>query len=324
MFESLMRKLRAIFIYLMVFCLLGCRSSDHCHYQGYVEASLLFLASPYSGVLVVKSVNRGQTVKKGQGLFALDNNPEVLLVDQVKAELLQAQHVLQDLKQARRPPEIAAIQAQINQTDATLRLAALRIKRNTLLYTKNAIDRDSVDAAEAKKDELQYVKAQFEANMQLAHLGSREEQVKAQQAQVQSLLAKVQQVSWQLAQKRVASPAAGIIFDTYFMQGEFVPAQQPIASLLEPDAIRIEFFVPVRALSQLFLGQSIAFTCEGCATQNEALVQYISPTAEYIPPLVYSNENTDKLVFRVKARPKYPTQYKPGQPVVVTSLHHAL
>ncbi len=108
------------------------------------------------------------------------------------------------------------------------------------------------------------------------------------------------------------APAEGLIFDTYFIKGEFVPSQQAIASLLTPDNIRIEFFVPAIALHYLHVGEKITFTCEGCSDDNQATIRYISPKAEYIPPLVYSNENADKLVFRVKASIHHPEQFKPG------------
>ncbi len=56
--------------------------------------------------------------------------------------------------------------------------------------------------------------------------------------------------------------------------------------------------------------------------KNQATIRYISPKAEYIPPLVYSRENNDKLVFRVKASIEHPSQFKPGQPVCVYGIKY--
>lgn len=159
--------------------------------------------------------------------------------------------------------------------------------------------------------------AQYEANLKLAQLGSRIYQIKAQQSMVNSLSAKLNNAKWELSQKTIYAPADGVIFDTYYRKGEFIAAQQSVVSLLTPENIRIEFFVPLKYLSKIKVGQKITFDCEGCKKKNPAVIQYVSPEAEYLPPLVYSRENSSKLVFRIKASIMHPTQFKPGQPVVV-------
>ena len=263
-------------------------------------------------------VNRGQWVKKGELIFQLDSNPEILLVNQSLAELQQAKSTYKDLVRPRRAPEIQAIKDQIKQAEAQLSLALLRVKRTSDLYAKSAGNKDDMDAAQSHYEEVLHLRDQYQANLDLAKLGSREEQINAQQAQISALIAKLNQARWQLAQKRVYAPADGVIFDTYFIQGEFVASQQAVASLLTPDNIRIEFFVPAADLTALSVGRKILFTCDGCDKENHAVINYVSPRAEYVPPLVYSTDNRDKLVFRIKASLEKPTQFKPGQPVVIT------
>lgn len=295
----------------------SCHHARHHHYQGYIEGKNLYLSSPFSGKLVEFLVERGQQVKKGQLLFRLDDNPQLLDIKQSQALLVQAKKVLIDLSKPRRLPEINAIIAQIGQADAQIKLATLRVKRNQALVKKNALDQDTLDASVEKLNELNYLKMQVEENLKLAKDGSRPDQIKAQKALVFSLLAKVNNSKWDLSQKSIYAPADGIIFDTYFLQGELVPATHPIASLLEPSNIRVEFFVPALELSTIHLNQMITIECDGCTGKNQARISYISPEAEYMPPLIYSRSNNDKLVFRVKAALDKSTQLKPGQPVTV-------
>jgi HlyD family secretion protein len=304
------------FIAILASLLSSCHNAHHYSYQGYVEGENLYLASPYSGNLIESFVQRGQQVKKGQLLFRLDDNPQLLDVKQDQALLVQAKKVLADLSKPRRVPEINAIIAQIAQVDAQIKLAALRVKRNQELVKKSALDQDSLDASVERFNELTYLKVQTEENLKLAKEGSRPDQIKAQKALVYSLLARVNNGKWKLSQKSIYAPADGVIFDTYFLKGEWVGSSQPIATLLEPNNIRIEFFVPVNELASVHLNQTITFDCDGCAKENKARISYISPEAEYIPPLVYSRENNDKLVFRIKAQLNHPEQFKPGQPVI--------
>ena len=307
--------LRILFFLSLVFCLTSCNRGEH--FEGYVEGENIYLASPFYGVLQKLLVQRGQHVNKGTLLFVLDPNPQLINIAQIKGELDQAQNTLTDLKKPRRLPEIAAIESQIEQTNAQISLAQIRVSRYQKLYEKNASDKDTLDAALANLRQQQDLKLQYEANLALAKLGSRDDQIKAQQSQVDSLLEKLKEAQWELDQKTLYAPASGTIFDTYFREGEFVIAQQPVVSLLTPENIRIEFFVPLTFLAKVKIGQKITFDCEGCAKNNGAVISYISPDAEYLPPLVYSRDNNANLVFRIKANINEPLSFKPGQPVVV-------
>lgn len=295
----------------------GCSKGEHGHFQGYVEAENIYLASPYFGTLLILNVVRGEQVKKGQLLFKLDPNPQQLNVSQVMGELDQAKNTLIDLEKPRRIPEITAIEAQIEQANAQIQLATIRVDRFQKLYNKQATDKDSLDAAIANLQQQKQLKEQYVANLALAKLGGRDDQIKAQNAQLNSLTAKLNQAKWELNQKTVVAPANGMIFDTYYRTGEFVASQQPVVSLLIPQNIRIEFFVPLEFVAHLRLGQKINFTCEGCKPENEAVINYISPEVEYVPPIVYATDNYSKLVFRIKANIVNAMDFKPGQPVMV-------
>lgn len=297
--------------------LLSCGHSGEHRYQGYVEGENIYLASPYSGILEKLAVQRGQQVSQGQFLFQLDPEPQTQAIAQYQSDLQQAQNLLQDLKNPRRVQEIEAIEAQIEQVEAQLKLADIRVSRNRKLYEKQAVDKDRLDEAVALYEQQKQLKAQYEANLALAKLGSRDEQIKAQQAQVNSIAARLSEARWQLAQKTIYAPAAGIIFDTFYRQGEFVGPQQAVLALLTAQNVHIEFYVPVEELTHLKVGKAIQFICMGCDKQEQATVSYISPEAEYAPPLVYSRDNQDKLVFRIQATLASFNQYKPGQPVTV-------
>ena len=64
----------------------------------------------------------------------------------------------------------------------------------------------------------------------------------------------------------------------------------------------------------------MSVACDGCAAPVAARVTFISPQAEYTPPVIYSRESRAKLVFLVEARASREDAVKlhPGQPVDVT------
>jgi len=306
--------------FIFAFCimiLLGCHQPKN-QYQGYIEGENIYLTSPFAGALVQMIVHRGDQVKKGDLLFVLDPNPQQFDVNQEKALLSQAQATLADLKKSKRPPEIDAVKAQIEQTNAQMSLAAIRVKRNQILYDKHVMDKDTLDAATERLHEVTALKAQLEANLALAELAARPDVIRAQAFQLDALTAILHKMQWQQNQKSIYAPADGIIFDTYYRENEYVSAERAVAALLTHENTRIEFFVPLQQLADLHIGKSVAFSYETSTAMNKATITYISPEAEYMPPLVYSRDNSEKIVFRVKASVEHGERLIPGEPVMVT------
>lgn len=140
--------------------------------------------------------------------------------------------------------------------------------------------------------------------------------------QLQSSEKALTQAEWSLQQKTIYSPVTGSVFDTFFRIGEKVAANQPVLAILTPDNIKVLFYIPENKLSTIHLGQTIYFTCDGCQKTNTAVISYISPEAEYTPPIIYSQDTRYKLVYLVRASISLTQakQFHPGQPLDI-SLH---
>jgi HlyD family secretion protein len=104
--------------------------------------------------------------------------------------------------------------------------------------------------------------------------------------------------------------------------GETLAAGAPVVSLLPPENILVRFFVPETALAAIHPGTPVALRCDGCPGDLAATVSFISPQAEYTPPVIYSEASRAKLVYLIEARPRpeQATLINPGQPIVVRPL----
>jgi HlyD family secretion protein len=120
-----------------------------------------------------------------------------------------------------------------------------------------------------------------------------------------------------LDRRRVVSPVAGSVQEIYFRVGEMVQAGRPIVSLQPPENVRVRFFVPQTVLPQVHIGDRISVSCDGCAKGLMARVNFISAQAEFTPPVIYSQEERARLVFRIEALPEEPQNVRVGQPVSV-------
>jgi HlyD family secretion protein len=121
-----------------------------------------------------------------------------------------------------------------------------------------------------------------------------------------------------LARRNAHSPADGTIEQIYYRPGETVPAGRPVVALLPPGNLKIRFFAPQAVLPELKYGDAIGVTCDGCDTGLTAKISFIARSAEFTPPVIYSQEERAKLVFLIEARPEHPEKFRVGQPVTVT------
>ena len=133
-----------------------------------------------------------------------------------------------------------------------------------------------------------------------------------------ALEAALAQAEWSLSQKRQAAPLAGLVFDTIFQQGEWVPAGRPVIALLPPANMKVRAFVPQARVSTIRLGANARVFADG-AGEFAGKVSFISPQAEFTPPVIYSQESRGKLVFMVEIvfDPATAAKLHPGQPVDV-------
>ena len=59
---------------------------------------------------------------------------------------------------------------------------------------------------------------------------------------------------------------------------------------------------------------------KGIGTGLSAKISYVSPRPEFTPPVIFSRDSRDRLVFMVEALPQKPANLMPGLPVDVEPL----
>jgi HlyD family secretion protein len=120
-----------------------------------------------------------------------------------------------------------------------------------------------------------------------------------------------------LARRNGFAPVAGTVQQIYFREGEMVPAQRPVLSIMPPGNMKVRFYVAEPDLPKIAIGDEVRVTCDNCAPDLTAKIYFIATTAEYTPPVIYSLDERNKLVYLVQARPSRPDALRVGQPVSV-------
>jgi HlyD family secretion protein len=309
--EAVMRAL-----FLLVALLAACDRRDDNVWQGYVEGEYVMLASPYAGQLQKLYVRRGDQVDAGKPVFVLEQESERAARAEAEERLKSAQARLENLQVPLRQPQIAALRQQVNQARAALELSRANLARQEELFKKGFSPKAQLDDARTaqERDAARVKEAEAQLTNALMPLG-RQGEVAAAERDMEAAKAALAQAAWRLEQKSVAAPVAGLVQDTFFVAGEWVPAGRPVASLLPPGNVKARFYVPETVVSSLAIGKAIQISCDGCKAVD-ASVSYVSSQAEYTPPVLYSKDARAKLMFLVEARlPGAPL--RPGQPIDV-------
>lgn len=285
-------------------------------FHGYVEGEFVYIASPLAGIVTL-AVAKGDTVKKGQPLFALESEAERSSRDEARRRLAQAQAALRDAGKGLRPTEIAALKAQHQQARAALNLAEIEYVRQEKLFRTGTVPAQSLDAARAVRDQQLQSVARLAADLQTARLGARSDQIAMAQANVMALEAVLARAEWELSQKSRKAPEAALVYDTLYRSGEWAAGGKPVVALLPPGSIKVRVFVPETRLAALHPGDPVTVTVDGSNESFSGKISFISPRAEYTPPVIYSRESRAKLVYLVEAAfpADPPTRLHPGQPV---------
>jgi HlyD family secretion protein len=257
-------------------------------------------------------------VTEGQILFKLESSMEKAQRAEAEARLQQARAQLANLQTAlQRPEQIAVLRAQEERARAQLDLSRAELERQKTLFERGYSPQSRLDQAQSAYDRDKAALAEVLHQIEAGELSGRKAEIGAAEAAVQAAEAAVSQAEARLAKRRVEAPADAQVEDVFFRAGEVVNAGQPVLALLPPANRRLRFYVPEPVLATIRLGGTVAVSCDSCPAGLEARITFVAREAEFTPPVIFSDEERAKLVFRVEAQPLGEPNLPIGLPVTV-------
>jgi HlyD family secretion protein len=306
-----------IIIVAAALALAACGQADTGRMQGWVEADFVFVGPDEVGRVETLNVREGDTVATGAPLFSVDADLQQADVNNANAQVAEARARLKRLEAAQqRKEEIAVLEAQEKRADAMLALSTAELERQQSLSAKGVAAQAQLDTANANFSRDKAALEEVRHQITVARLSARDEDIAASRQALAAAQARRNSAETRLARRKLASPVTGIVHQIYFRPGEMVPAGRPVVAILPPGNIKIRFFVAEAMLAKVAYGDSVEVTCDGCKPVS-AKVSFIARAAEYTPPVIYSLEERNKLVFMVEARTDTPDGLRVGQPVQV-------
>jgi HlyD family secretion protein len=286
---------------------------------GYVEGEFVLLAPIDVAEVKTVGVRRGDRVTPGEAIAQLENSDAIIAVAQSEAALAQAEAQLADLQIGKRPEEIAVLETTLASSEAQQTEAERVVSRLSNLLVRGIATQADYDNAETQLNVAKAMVGQAKANLAVAKLPARPETIRAAEYQVKQTKAALEDARWRLTKRTITAPAPGRIDDIIRNPGDVAGPSAPVISMLPDGAVKLKLYLPQRSLSSVSIGSLLDVRCDGCEPGLTARVSYVSPDPEFTPPVIYSLETRQKLVFLIEARPEGAAgPLKPGQIVDVS------
>lgn len=278
-------------------------------FTGYVVSDDIYMAPPVAGTLTDVWVKRGQRVTAGDALFRVDPTVRTAQTRQAEAVIAanRAQLAQQEAALAHARADLAAAQADADRYGVQARrlAGAQQDKPGSVA----GLDLDQARAS--------YAGALHKRDGARAQIGSAMAAVAAARAQLEQGQAGLTTARRQLDDLAPVAPSAGRVEDVMARPGETVAANSPVVAIVPDGQVKIRFYVPQSLVHAYGPGRRVAIGCDGCRAGMSAVVDFVANQPEYTPPIIYSLDARQKLVFMIEAVPSDPRAILPGQPMDV-------
>jgi HlyD family secretion protein len=287
-------------------------------YPGYVEGEYAALAPVAAARIKDVRVRRGDIVMPGTIVATLETEDTELAILKAEGAVDEAEAQLDNLRKGKRSAEIAVIEASLASAKAQAKVAMLTLERQRSLVRRGASAQANLDQAQAEADVANAKVKEIEANLAVARMPAREDEIRAAEQRLAQAKAALNEARWQERQRTIVATRRGRVFDIIRRPGEIAGPSLPVVSILPDGATLIRFYAPEAEFSRLPVGASVGVSCDQCPSDLSARITYRAAEPEFTPPVIYSIERRQKLVFLIEARPETPAPaLEPGQIVTV-------
>lgn len=287
---------------------------------GNVDIRQVQLAFHDTGRITRITVTEGDPTSAGQLVAEIDSARYEMVVARAKATVDAQQEVLSRLLAGSRPEEIAAAKAQVKSAKATLEDARQIYDRTQSLAKTQFVSQQKLDNALAA---FKSAEANLDAQQQaltLAVKGPRQEDIAAARATLEADKAALELAKRELSDTKLYAPGEGIIQDRILEPGDMAFPQTPVLTMALTNPLWVRAYVDEPDLGKISLGMRANIKTDSFPNKNyKGWIGFISPTAEFTPKSVQTEELRSQLVYQVRifvCNPK--NELRLGMPATVT------
>jgi len=247
--------------------------------NGRIEAQQVLISAKFAGRLADVLVDEGQIVDAGAPIARIDTADLDAQLAGAKAQVRRSE-----------TSQVEA-EASIAQRQSELILARQEFERAQSMSSTGS---GTMQQLELRRSQLSVAEA-----AQRAALASRDEA----EAATEAAQAEVVRIQTLLDDAVLKAPRRGRVEYKLAQTGEVVAAGAPVATLLDLSDVSMTIFLPARAAGTLAIGDEARIIFDPAPQYVvPATVSFVSSQAQFTPKTVETQDEREKLVFRVKLK----------------------
>ena len=283
-------------------CLLAACGDKTEALNGYAEGKFVMLAPETTGRVQNLGAVEGAHVDAGALLFQLEDTAEQAALEAARAAAEAAGARFDDAAAGGRTQEIAAARDQLAQGQAVQERTRKDRVRAQELFDSGTIPRAQLDAAIAAAQAANAQVSELRQRLTLVELPARDDQLRNLTATARQATAQAQAAADALRRRAVVAPAAGKVERVVRHAGDLASPTMPVVRFLPDGQMIAVLYIPEPRLARTPVGTKLAVFCDGCPAEARAEITSIANEPEFTPPVIYSDNERARLVFRAEAK----------------------
>lgn len=251
------------------------------------------IAPPVAGRILRTPVDVGAFVKQGQIICELDHRDADLRLQQMRAQLAEAQATVRQARSrigldsgnfdAAKVPEVAAARANYESAEAQARLAAADAQRYANLVASGDVSRSAFEKARTQQEtaeaQANASRQQYEGALNTARQSY--QVISSSQASLDAVGAQVSQAEKGLADTYIRAPFDGFISERPVSAGEYVALTNKIATVLRVKTLKLQLQTPEQRAAKAQVGMVVVARVSAYPDrQFEGKVSAINPAVD--------------------------------------------
>ena len=275
--------------------------------NGRIEAVSIDISSKVAGRLGDILVDEGDFVTEGQELARMDTVQLRARLRQAEAELERARIGVDTAKSlvTQREAERRAAEAVVAQRAAENDAAQRQLARTTPLARSNTVPQSTLDndRASAQSAEAAVAAAQAQLAASEAAIGAAKAQVVDAGAAVAAAEAAIESVKADIDDSTLRAPRDGRVQYRVAQPGEVLAAGGRVLNMVDLGDVYMTFFLPTAQAGRLAIGAEARLVLDAAPQWViPATVRFVADVAQFTPKTVETEEEREKLMFRVRAQ----------------------
>ncbi|EKT58308.1 secretion protein HlyD [Providencia sneebia] len=321
-------KRRSLFILLIVI-VIGIAIGGYYLYQsqqektltlyGNVDVRTVNLGFRVGGKLASLNVDEGAHVQPSQILGQLDDGPYINALNKAKGVRDSAKAQLELKEKGYRTQEIAQVESEVAQKQASWQYADSFYKRQQGLAASRVISANDLENAKTQRDQALASLKAAQDKLNQYQSGFRQEEIAIARGEWLQAEAAVAQAELDLQDTQLTAPSEGIILTRAVEPGSIIAAGNTVFGVTLTNPVWVRAYVNEPNLGAAIPGREVLLYTDSRPNKPyHGNIGFVSPTAEFTPKSVQTPELRTDLVYRLRIIVSDPDDFlRQGMPVTI-------